>query len=122
MYCKFGNFCEILFSRITLKHIFAMLKICDKGVIFPKISVNDRVISPICEDFIFTKLRIYENKTPAKITKFTILYADASSQLAVLTYAFALTLKVTFVSLSLKKIRHSAFSSKRPSATFAIPP
>ena len=33
MDCKFGNFAKILFSRIALKHIFATLKIHDKGVI-----------------------------------------------------------------------------------------
>ena len=39
------------------------------------ISVNDRVISPFREDFIFTKLRILfrENKTLAKISELTVL-------------------------------------------------
>ena len=36
------------------------MEIRDKGMIYLK-SVNDRVISPIREDFIFTKLRICEN-------------------------------------------------------------
>ena len=61
-------FARILFSRIALKHIFATLKIHDNGVILILILVNDRVISPIREDFIFTKLRKFrENKTFAKL-------------------------------------------------------
>ena len=38
------------------------------------ISVNDRVISPFCEGFIFTK---FENKTLAKISEFTVLNGDS---------------------------------------------
>ena len=40
IHCKFGNFREtfifarLLFSRIALKHVFATLKIRDKGVIY----------------------------------------------------------------------------------------
>ena len=40
------------------------------------ISINDIVVSPFHEDFIFTKLRICEasqNKTLAKISEFTVL-------------------------------------------------
>ena len=40
------------------------------------VSVNDRLIFPFREDFIFTKLRIYEvseNKTLAKISVLTVL-------------------------------------------------
>ena len=48
-------FNRILFSRIALNNIFATLKIRDNGMIFKTMSVNDRVISPFCEDFIFTK-------------------------------------------------------------------
>ena len=53
-YCKFRNFCKILFSR----------HICDvknslQGHDLP-ISIKDRVISTFREDFIFTKLRICE--------------------------------------------------------------
>ena len=33
-YCKFGNFREILFSRIALKDVFATFKICNEGMIY----------------------------------------------------------------------------------------
>ena len=51
-------FVRILFSRIVLRHS------CDRkssrlGYDLP-ISVVDRVISPFGQDFIFTKLRIWE--------------------------------------------------------------
>ena len=52
--CKITVNSEIFISRIALKHIFVVLKIRDKGMIY--LSVNDRVILPIREDFIFTKL------------------------------------------------------------------
>ena len=35
------------------------------------ISINDRVISPFCEDFIFAKIR--KTKTLAKISEFTVV-------------------------------------------------
>ena len=64
-------FARILFSRIALKHIFSTLKI-RQGRDLP-ISVNDRMISPIHEDFIFAKLRKFcENNTLAKISEFTV--------------------------------------------------
>ena len=55
----------ILYSRIALKHIFSTLK-SRQGRDLP-ISV----ISPIREDFIFTKLR--DDKTLAKISECTVL-------------------------------------------------
>ena len=69
-YCKFGNFCEnFIFANSVKTHLFDV-EIRDKGVIY-LLSINDRVISPIREDFIFTKFP--ENKTLAKISKFTVL-------------------------------------------------
>ena len=59
---------RILFSRIALKDIFALLKILGHDL---AISTNDRVISSFSEDFIFLNLRISENKTLAKISEFT---------------------------------------------------
>ena len=58
--CKIRNFRENFIFANSDKHIFAKLKIRDRGVILILISVNDsdQVISPIREDFIFTKLRI----------------------------------------------------------------
>ena len=50
-------FARILFSQIALKCKFAMLKIWDKGVIY----LNERVILPICECFVFMKLCICED-------------------------------------------------------------
>ena len=38
------------------------------------ISVNDGVISPIYEDFIFTKF--HENKTLAKVSEFTVIVTN----------------------------------------------
>ena len=59
---------RILFSRIALRQI------CDVQNSRPRddlhILVNDRVISPYRESFIFTKFR--ENKTLAKISEFTV--------------------------------------------------
>ena len=49
---------SILFSRITLKDIFATLKNRDYGIL--PLLVNDREISSFRERFIFTKLRICE--------------------------------------------------------------
>ena len=58
-YCKFGNFREnFIFANNVKRHI------CDvKNLRLGHnltILVNDRVISPLHEGFIFTKLRIYE--------------------------------------------------------------
>ena len=56
-YCKFGNFREnFIFANSIKRHI------CDINNLrhdLP-ISVNDNVISPFREDFIFTKLRLCE--------------------------------------------------------------
>ena len=72
-------FARILFSRIALKGIFAMLKISDLGMIY--LPVN-RMISTLREGFVFTKLRIFasakfrENKILAKISEFTVCFAE----------------------------------------------
>ena len=65
-YRKFGNFREnLIFTNSVKSHT------CD-------VKVNDRVISPFHEGFIFTKLHIYiyakfrENKTLAKISEVTV--------------------------------------------------
>ena len=69
-------FARILFSRIALKHIFATLNknLCQGRDLL--MSVNDRVISPICGEFIFTQLsaKFRENKTLAKISEFTVQF------------------------------------------------
>ena len=52
-------FARILFSRISVKDIFATLKISRLRHDLP-ISVNDRVVLPFHEDFIFAKLCISE--------------------------------------------------------------
>ena len=68
-YCKLGNFREnIIFAKSVKRHI------CDvknslQGHDLP-ISVNDRMISPLCEDFIYTNF--HENKTLAKMSEFTV--------------------------------------------------
>ena len=77
MYCKSGNFREnFIFANSVKRHI------CDAknlrlGHDLP-ISVNDRVISPFREDFIFTKLaKFRKNKTLAKISEFTVAIFNA---------------------------------------------
>ena len=58
-YCKSGNFREnIIFANSGKRHI-CDVKNSRLGHGLP-ISVNDRVIAPIREDSIFTKLRICE--------------------------------------------------------------
>ena len=56
IYCKFGNFREnLIFAKSVKRHICDVKK-SQTGHDLP-ISVNDRVISPIREGLIFTKLR-----------------------------------------------------------------
>ena len=58
-YCKFGNFCEnFIYANWTKRHI-CDVKSLPLGHDLP-ISVNNRVISPFREGFIFIKLRICE--------------------------------------------------------------
>ena len=75
-------FMRILFSQIALKRHICDAKNFRLGHDFPIL-----VISPFCEDFIFTKLHIcfafakfFENKTFVKISKFTV-YAKMSEHL-----------------------------------------
>ena len=58
-YCKFGNFRENLIFTNSIKRHICDVKNWRPGHDLP-ISVNDRVISPYRERFIFTKLRICE--------------------------------------------------------------
>ena len=59
MYCKFGNFCKnFIFTNSAKTHIFDVKNSRQERDL--PISVNDRVISQIHEDFIFAKLRICE--------------------------------------------------------------
>ena len=69
--CKYGNLHEnFIFSNSVKRHICHVKNLL-LGHDLP-ISVNDRVISPFCDDFIFTKLRKFrENKTLLKISEFT---------------------------------------------------
>ena len=62
-FCKSGNFREnFIFANSAQRHICEAIY-SRLGHDF-SISVNKRVISPFCEDFIFTKLRIC--KVPRK--------------------------------------------------------
>ena len=74
-YCKFGSFREIFLCDYLLKDLFAMLKICDKGMIYLH-QLTTRVIHPFREGFIFAKTfasaKFHENKTLAKIFEFTV--------------------------------------------------
>ena len=59
MYCKFENFRENFISTNRAKtHIFDVKNSRQESDL--PMSVNDRVISQIREDFIFAKLRICE--------------------------------------------------------------
>ena len=62
------NFARIVFSRIALKDILVMRKFATK------MSINDRVVLPYREGFIFTKLRtkFRENKVLTKNSEFTV--------------------------------------------------
>ena len=40
------------------------------------VSVNNRVISPFREDFIFTYAKFCKNKTLAKISEFTVIQSN----------------------------------------------
>ena len=67
VYCKFVNFREnFIFTKSVTRHL-ASLKIRDYGIV-NLFSVNDRVISPFREGFIFTNYaKIRENKSLTKI-------------------------------------------------------
>ena len=62
---------NFIFANSVKRHI------CDVQIWRPRrdlpILVNDRVISLFCEGLYFTKLRICENKTLAKISEITVL-------------------------------------------------
>ena len=58
--CKFGNFREnFIFAKSAKRHVCDVKKKSRTGHDL-RVSVNDRVISPIREGLIFTKLRICE--------------------------------------------------------------
>ena len=57
-YCRFGNFREnFIFANSITRHISDVKNSLQRQDL-PK-SINDRVILPFREGFIFTKLRIY---------------------------------------------------------------
>ena len=58
-YCKFGHFRENFIFANSVKTHICNVENSRQGRGSP-ISVNDRVISPIHEDFIFTKLGVCE--------------------------------------------------------------
>ena len=58
-YCKFGNFRENFISANSVQRHICALKQFRLGHDL-LISVNDRGMSPFCEGFIFTQLRICE--------------------------------------------------------------
>ena len=59
IYCKFEIFCKnFIFLNSVKRHIWDVENARLRHDLH--ISVNDRVISEFGEDFIFTKLRIYE--------------------------------------------------------------
>ena len=75
-YCRFGFFARILFSRIALKDIFSDVKNSQQKQDLA-ISINDRMILPFREGFIFTKTshpKFRENKVLTKISEFTVFY------------------------------------------------
>ena len=60
-FCKFGNFRENFIFANSFKRHICDVKIRDYS------SVNDRVISPFPEDFIYTKLRSFAKIKPSQI-------------------------------------------------------
>ena len=71
IHCKFRNFHEnFTFTNRVKRHICHVKKIM-KGHDLPT-SVNDRVILPFCEGFIFER-SFKENKTLVKKSEFTVL-------------------------------------------------
>ena len=72
-YCKFGNFCEIFIFPNNIKSQIYDAKISRLWHDLP-ISVNDRVISPFREDFIFMRYaKFRENEPLTKISKLPVL-------------------------------------------------
>ena len=82
-YCRFGNFREnFIFANSNKRHI-SDVKNSRLRQDLP-ISINERVILPFREGFIFTKLRIayakfHENKVLAKISEFTVRVSEYAS-------------------------------------------
>ena len=68
-YCRLGNFCKKFIFANSIKRHISDVKNLRLMQDLP-ISVNDRVILPFCEGFIFTKL--HENKVLGKISEFTV--------------------------------------------------
>ena len=68
-YCRFGNFRENSIFEKNIKRHISNLKNSRLRQGLP-ISINDRVILPFRDGFIFTKLR--KNKGIAKIFEFTL--------------------------------------------------
>ena len=68
-YGKFGNFRENFFAKSVKRHICGV----KNSLLWHDlpISINDRVISPFREDFVFT-VPLSENKTLAIISDFTV--------------------------------------------------
>ena len=58
-YCRFGNFRENFIFANSIKRHISDVKNSRLMQVIP-ISINDRVILPFLEGFIFTKLRICE--------------------------------------------------------------
>ena len=70
MYCKFRNFCEnFIFTNSAKTHVFNVKNLQQERDL--PISVNNRVNSKICEDFILYA-KFHKNKTLAKIFEFTV--------------------------------------------------
>ena len=65
-YCRFGNFCGNFIFANCIKRHHSDVKNSQLRLDLP-ISINDRVILPFCEGFIFRILRTFrENKVLAK--------------------------------------------------------
>ena len=70
-YCKFGIFREnFIFANSVKRHICHAQSSRKRHDL--NVSINNRLNSLFREGFIFTKLRICDNKTTAKIFEFTV--------------------------------------------------
>ena len=73
-YCRFGNFRENFIFANSITRLISGVENSRLRQDLP-ISINERVILPFRESFIFTKLRyakFRENKVLAKISEFTV--------------------------------------------------
>ena len=87
-------FARILFLQIALKYIFVTFKICDKGVIYLYQKKTEwlhqfvRIL--FSRNFAYANAKFRENKTLAKISKFTVILLALRIWYCILTRGLSL--------------------------------